>query len=152
MSAQCELLNRPAQPVLAMRTRAAVQDLPQTMGRVYGAIAQYLGQLGEHPAGPPYAAYYNMDMQDLDLEIGFPVARALPGQGEIQPGQIPAGPAVAYLHIGPYDQAHTAYAALTQWLQANGREATGVAYEMYLNDPTVTAPEALQTQVVMPLR
>jgi effector-binding domain-containing protein len=152
MSYQCELLNRPSQPVLAIRTRAAVQDLPQTMGQALGAIAQYLGQRGEQPAGPPYAAYYNMDMQNLDVEIGFPVGLALPGQGNIQPGQIPAGPAVACLHVGPYDQVHKAYDALMQWLRANGREATGVAYEVYLNDPTDTPPAALQTQVVMPLR
>jgi effector-binding domain-containing protein len=152
MSYHCELLNRPAQPTLATRTRSAVQNLPQIVGQAYGAIAQYLGQMGEQPAGAPYVAYYNMDMQDLDIEIGFPVARPLPGQGNIQPSQIPGGQAAACLHVGPYDQVGKAYEALTQWLQANGRAATGVAYEIYLNDPTSTPPEALQTQVVMPLR
>lgn len=152
MSHNCELLNRSAQPVLAVRTRASVQELPQVMGRTYGAIAQYLGQIGEHPAGPPYTAYFNMDMQALDIEVGFPVARALPGQAEIQPGEIPAGPAVTCLHVGRYDQVTQAYEAVDQWLKANGREATGVAYELYLNDPAQTAPEALQTQVLFPLK
>lgn len=151
MTNPCELINRPAQPTLAIRTHSAVQNLPQAMGQAFGAIAQYLGQRGEHPAGPPYAAYYNMDMQNLDVEIGFPVAHALPGQGDIQPSQIPGGEVVACLHVGPYNQVALAYDAIDQWLKASGRAATGVAYELYLNDPAQTAPEALQTQVLFPL-
>lgn len=152
MSKPCELINRSVQPALAIRTHTSVQNLPQVVGQAFGSIGQYLGRLGEHPAGPPYAAYHNMDMQNLDVELGFPVARALPGQGEIQPSELPGGPAVAYLHVGPYDQVGQAYEALTHWLQANSREATGVAYEVYFNSPAETAPEALQTQIFFPLR
>lgn len=152
MSQPCQVIDRPAQPALAIRTRTSIQKLPQLVGQVFGSIGGYLGRLGEKPAGPPYAAYHNMDMQNLDVEIGFPVARALAGSGEIQPSQLPGGPAVAYLHIGPYDKISQAYEALTQWLQANGRQGTGVAYEVYFNSPAETAPEALQTQVFFPLR
>ncbi len=70
----CEVKERAAQPALAVRTRTAVQGLPQVMGDALGAVMAYLGELGEHPAGPPYTAYYNMDMQDLDVEIGCPRA------------------------------------------------------------------------------
>jgi len=84
MSYNCELKEQPPQPALSVRTRAAVQDLPQLFGKVYGAIMQYLGELGEQPAGMPFAAYYNMDMQNLDVEIGFPVARKFAGKGEVQ--------------------------------------------------------------------
>jgi effector-binding domain-containing protein len=152
MNYTCELLERPAQPVLSIRTRAAVQDLPRVLGQSYGAIAQYLGQLQLSPAGAPFVAYYNQNMQDLELEIGFPVAGQIAGQGEIQPGQIPGGKLLACLHIGPYDQCAGAYEALRQWLAENQREATGVAYEVYLNDPLTTAPEALQTQIIFPLK
>ncbi len=52
----CEVKERAAQPVLAVRTRTAVQGLPQVMGDALGAVMAYLGELGEHPAGPPYTA------------------------------------------------------------------------------------------------
>ena len=77
MSYHCEVKEQPVQKTLSIRTRAAVQDLPQVFGEGYGAIAQYLGELGEQPIGPPFAAYYNMDMDNLDVEFGFPVARPL---------------------------------------------------------------------------
>jgi len=40
------------------------------MARVHPAIAQYLGEQGQQPAGAPFEDYYNMDMQYLDVEIG----------------------------------------------------------------------------------
>jgi effector-binding domain-containing protein len=121
-------------------------------GQTYGAIARYLAELGEQPAGAPFAAYYNMDMQDLDVEIGFPVTRPLRGKGEIHPGEIPGGLMASVMHIGPYPDCGLAYEALTQFVKDQGHTATGVAYEMYLNDPSVTPPQELMTQVVFPLQ
>lgn len=152
MDYRCELLDRPAQPTLVIRTRAAVQNLPQVIGPAYGAVFQYAGRLGVQPSGAPFVAYHNMDMQDLDMEIGFPFAQKLPGEGQVLAGEIPGGKAAACLHVGPYDQLGAAYEALHQWMQANGHVPAGVAYEFYLNDPQGTPPAELQTQLVFPLQ
>jgi effector-binding domain-containing protein len=152
MSYTCELIDRPAQPTLSIRTHSSVQNLPATLGPAWGAIAQHLGQLGQSPAGAPFVAYYTMDMENLDIEIGFPVAKKLTGQGNIQASEIPAGKAGTCLYTGPYDKMVPAYEALTQWMKAKGYEPTGVAYEVYLNDPQQVPPEALQTQIVFPLK
>jgi effector-binding domain-containing protein len=151
MPYQCELKEQSAQKTLSIRTRTAVQDLPQVFGEGYGQIAQYLGQLGEQPIGPPFAAYYNMDMADLDVELGFPVARALPGQGEIKAGEIPGGRVATCLYTGPYSDIEAAYNTLMKWMEANGYQATGVSYELYLNDPDETPAAELQTQIIFPL-
>ena len=148
----CELIERSAQPVLSIRTRTSVQNLPTLFGKVYGTIGQYLGELQQQPAGAPFTAYYNMDMQDLDVEIGFPVASPLPGTGEVLAGEIPAGRYAACLHIGPYDAVGTAYDALQAWLKEHACEATGVSYEFYLNDPQQVPPQELQTQVLFPVK
>lgn len=151
MEYQCELLDRSPQPTLVIRTRTPVAGLPQVVGQAYGAIMAYAGQLGAHPAGAPFVAYYNMDMDDLDMAIGFPFAQALTGAGNIQAGEIPGGRAAACLHVGPYDQVGAAYEALQAWMTANGHVPTGIAYEFYLNDPQTTLPAELRTQVVFPL-
>ena len=91
MSYNCELTQKTSQPTLSIRSRAAVQNMPELMGRSFGAVIQYLGELGEAPAGMPFAAFYNLDMDDLDVEIGWPVGQALPGRGEIQASEIPGG-------------------------------------------------------------
>jgi len=102
MQYKIELQEQPAQPVLSVRARAAVGDLPQVLGNAYGAIMLYLGELGIHPSGAPFVAYYNMDMQNLDIEIGFPVSDILPEKNDIKTGEIPAGKQVSCIHKGPY--------------------------------------------------
>ena len=152
MSYKCEVKEQTTQPTLVIRTRVSVQDLPQTLGEAYGAIAQYLGELGEQPAGPPFVAYHNMDMQNLDVEIGIPVSRKLADRDDIQAGEIPGGKAATCLYVGPYAEIELAYTALSEWMKDNGYKATGVAYEMYLNDPEETPPQELQTQIAFPLK
>ncbi|KJS11511.1 MAG: transcriptional regulator [Desulfotomaculum sp. BICA1-6] len=151
MEYNIELLEQPAQSVLSIRTRAAVGDLPQVLGNAFGAIMLYLGEIGEHPLGAPFVAYYNMDMQNLDIEIGFPVPGMLPGKNEIKPSEIPAGKQVSCIHKGPYNQLEPAYNAVLQWIGENGYTATGTAYEFYLNDPGKTPESELLTKIVFPL-
>jgi len=152
MSYQCNVKEQSCQPTLAIRTRTSVEDLSQVLGQAYGSVAQYVGEQGGQFAGPPYVAYYNDDMEDLDIEIGFPVARELPGRGEIQAGEIPGGRAAICIHVGPYGKIDRAYEALSQWMEESDLKPTGVAYEFYLNDPEETPPEQLMTQIVFPLK
>jgi effector-binding domain-containing protein len=152
MDCKCEIKELPAQPVLSIRARCAVQKLPQLLGASFGAIAQHLGSLGENPAGAPFVAYYNMDMQNLDIEIGFPVSHSLTGEGNIQPNQIFGGKIATCLYVGPYSDVGPAYEALTQFVKDKGFEASGVAYEFYLNDPQTVQPSALQTRIYFTLK
>ena len=152
MSYKCELVDKKTQPVLTVRTRTAMQELPQFFAKAYGAIAQYLGELGEQPAGAPFAAYYNMDMQDLDVEAGFPVRSSLPAKGEIHAGEIAGGKYATRMHQGPYDKVEPAYTALAEFLKQKRLEATGVAYEIYLNDPASTPAQELMTQIMFPIK
>ena len=151
MTYKCELVDQSAQPTLSIRTTTSVKELPQELGRAYGAIGQYMAQLGEQPAGAPYAAYFTFDMENMDIEIGFPVGGSLPGEGEIQSGEIPAGKIARCLYTGPYNKIEPAYNALTAYVEEQGHETTGVAYEFYLNDPGEVAPEELLTQIVFRL-
>ena len=152
MSFKIELSEQPAQPVLSIRTRTAVGNLPQVLGKAYGDIIQYLNELGEQPLGPAFTAYYNMDMEDLDIEIGFPVARPLAGKGEIAASQIPAGKQVSCFHKGPYNKVEPVYNAMMQWINENGYTPTGVAYEFYYNSPDEVPESELLTKVMFPLQ
>lgn len=151
MDYQCEIVERPTQTTLSVRGRIPVQGLPQFFAQAYAAIVQYLGELDQQPAGPPYAAYYNAEMQDLDVEAGFPVSGPLPGRGDIRGGQLPGGQAASCVHVGPYDQIGPAYDALARYVQAQERTTRGVVYEIYLSDPAQTPLHQLRTQIVLPL-
>ena len=152
MSYNCELVEQSPQPTLSIRTTTSIKNLPQELGKAYQAIGQYLGQLGEQPTGAPYAAYFNFDMNNIDVEIGFPISKSLPDKEGIKATALPGGKIARCLYTGPYKEIEPAYNALTAWVKENGYEATGVAYEFYLNDPGEVSPSELMTQVVFPLK
>ncbi len=147
----CELQEQAARHALSIRFRSAVQDLPAHFERVYGSIMQYLGALGEEHTGAAFAAYYNMDMQSLDVEAGFPVARPLPGKGDIRATEIPAGMFAVCHYTGPYDQVGPAYEQLMQFIKEKGYTVSGAAYEWYLNGPCDVSPQDLKTDIVLPV-
>lgn len=152
MSLNCEIVEQQVQPTLTIRTRTPVQEMPQVLGNGYGAIAQYLGELGMDPVGHPFVIYYNLDMQDLDIELGFPVPQPLPGKGEIHAARMEAGKIATGLYIGPYGDCGPAYEELAQFVKDQGYEPTGVAIEYYLNDPSQTPYEEPQMRIVYPLK
>jgi effector-binding domain-containing protein len=152
MSYQCTILEHPEQATLAIRTRTAAQDLPQAIGEAYGRICAYLQAAGVQSAGAPYVGYFNCDMQDLDVEMGIPVAESLPGQGEIISSSLPAGAYASCVHTGAYQAIEPAYAILMQWMQEQGLEGTGIAYEIYWDDPAETPEAELRTLVLLQLR
>lgn len=153
MSCKFELTEQPEQPVLSIRTRTAVANLPQELGKAYGAIIGYLHEIGEEPLGAAaFAAYYNMDMEDLDVEMGFQVAKPLAGRGEIKASVIPAGQQVSCLYKGPYNEMEPVYNAMSQWMKDNGHTPTGVFYEFYYNSPLEVPEKELLTKIVFPLK
>lgn len=152
MEFDCKIEEQSSQPTLSIRSHVPVTQLPQTIGKSYEAILEYLTRVNEYPVGPPFVAYYNMDIENLEIEAGFPVEKALTGDENVQPGVIPAGKLASCMYTGPYDEMRPAYDALSRYIIDSGYEATGVAYEFYLNDPINTAPEQLLTMIVFPLK
>ena len=135
MSFKCEIKEMPAQPALAIRTRTNMQNLPQTIGESFGKVINYLGQMGEQPACAPYVGYYNMDMNDLDVEMGFPVAKELPGKGEITASQLPGGKMGTCLYTGPYTEMPVAYDALKKLLDEKRSRADRHSLRGLLQQP-----------------
>lgn len=146
-----ELTDQEAQPVLFIRTRTSMAQLPQVIGSAYGKIMQYLNEIGAAPADAPYTAYYNMDMDDLDVEMGFPIDRQLPGREEIDFRVIEAGKYLSCLYTGPYSGMEEPYNKMAKWIEDNNCQATGISYEYYYNDPGSVPESELITKIVMPV-
>ena len=152
MEYSLKLLELNDQPILAMRSINPVEKLPQFFGVAYGAVMAYLNEIGETPTGMPFGIYYNLDMNALDVEAGFPVGRALPDKGEIIASIIPAGMYISTLHVGSYDSVQPAYDALTDWSKRNGYEPSRIAYEYYLNDPSENPNIVPETEIRLPVK
>lgn len=152
MNFPCQIQQQGDQPVLSIRTRTPFSALPQTLGTVYGRVMQVMGEIGIGPAGAPFVAYYNQDMQDLDVEIGFPVAGQVAGKEDVQFNRIPGGKMATCLYTGPYAQIEAAYNQFMPWVEEQGLQLTPHMYEFYLNDPASTPEAELQTLIVWPVK
>jgi effector-binding domain-containing protein len=152
MDQKFEIIETAAQPVLSVRKTTSVAQLPQELGAAYHSIITYLGELGQQPADAAFACYYNMDMENLDVEMGFPVAATVPEQGQIKASEIPAGKKATALYAGPYQEMGPTYEALTQWIKDNGHQPTGVVYELYYNSPMEVPESELLTKIVFLLK
>lgn len=140
------------QPVLSARIVTPVGGLPEAAGRIYGAIVSYLGELGATIVGPAFMAYYNMDMERLDVEIGFPVVHPVKGRGELKAGSIPGGRRAVGYYKGPYTGMADVYAGLEKWMREKDLTPVGVAYEYYFNSPEEVSESELLTRVEFPVR
>jgi effector-binding domain-containing protein len=143
------------QPALSIRKTTSVDKLPQEIGQAYRAIMQYMGEIGEQPVGMPFAAYYNMDMQNLDTEIGFPVAKQIDGKNDVKASELVAGKYATCTYKGPYKEIGPAYEAIQKWIDDNGLKAAYAAsrpcYEFYLNSPMEVPESELLTKIVIPV-
>lgn len=145
------LIEQAEQQVLSVRTTINMNDLADVTGHVYGQIMAYLSQTGEYVADAPFVCYYNTDLNNLDVEIGFPVSRPLQGSGEITARTIPVQRAITGLHLGSYRDSDPLYFEMMKWIKDNGYEAQGAVYNYYLND--LNRPESeLLTKIVIPVK
>lgn len=151
MKYACRLVDRPRQATLVIRTHASVDRLPHVLGPAWGAIMAHAATLDVRPSGPPFVVYHDMDMTNLDVEIGFPFERPLDGAGEVHAGEIPPGPAVETVHVGPFDRMAAAYEAVQAWMAEHGHAPAGPPSEHYLDDPQEVPAAELRTRIVWPV-
>jgi len=143
-----EMIETQEQPTLVLKTVTPVSELPKILGKAFMDIVTHIMELGEQPVGPAFVGYFNMDMEHLQLEIGFPVSKPLPGKGDILPGSIPAGKQVTCMYKGPYMEMPPAYAEIKQWIEEKGYTPIGTVYEHYYNSPDEVPESELLTKIV----
>lgn len=146
-----ELTEEKAQPVLSIRATTNLKALPQVIGESYMKIMAYLQELGEQMVFAPFTAYHNLDMQNLDVEMGFPVAKLLPEKDTIKAREIPAGKVVSAMYKGSYSGMEQPYNEMAAWIKENGYTPAGISYEYYFNSPQDVPETELLTKIVMPI-
>jgi effector-binding domain-containing protein len=147
MSFKYEVTTQKAQPAASIRTRTSVSKLPEVIKESYESIAKHLQQTGAVCSGAPFAIYYNMDINDLDVEMGFPVSSSIKEKGTIKNSAIPLGKVVCFSHVGPYSELEKTYGHAMNWMKENNFVGNGMVCEIYPNDPAVTPPDELITEI-----
>ena len=148
---------------LTIRTTTPASKLPEIIGTSYSKIMEYMSRLNVEPMEEPFVAYYNMDMENLDVEIGFVVLSMPEGHQDgdddnndnedgIKFNIIPPGREISCMYKGPYAESAEAYDKLLEFAEQMGVEVTGTAYEYYYNSPAEVPESELLTKIVFPLK
>jgi effector-binding domain-containing protein len=137
---------KPELPYMSIRTDAAPSELPTVIPQLHGEVMQWLKQQGASPSGAPFIRYNCIDMSaKLDIELGWPVAAPMQGNGRVISGTLPSGNYATLLYTGDYSGLMDANRVLVEWAQKNGvnwdrwdspkGDAFRSRYELYITDP-----------------
>jgi len=146
MMTEPKIEDRKAQPYVGIRTQVPMEQLPVVIPQFIGEVAGWLGKQSVSPAGAPFIRYHVINMPGrLDVEVGWPVARPMSGDGRVSAGVLPAGRYAALIYTGDYPGVQDANRVLIEWAQAKGivwdrwddpnGDAFRSRYESYFTNP-----------------
>jgi effector-binding domain-containing protein len=141
-----------ARPTACIRTKTTRDKLGEVMGPMYGDIMAAVQPTGAAPTGMPFARYYEMQGNDVDLECGIPLSAVIEPSGRVAASALPGGRVATVTHVGPYDQLGDAWEAIMGWVQSEGLTPSGAPWEVYVDDPTKVEASELRTQIYVPVQ
>ncbi len=128
--------------------------------QIQQAIPNLMSEMGSQntvPTGPLMGIYYNspeqVDSQDLEWEVGFPVSPRQAVRPPLVLKEWSFTRVAACVHQGPYTEAPKTIAKITDWMEANGYAPAGPILERYLDmNPSEMRPEDLRTEIWIPCK
>ncbi|MCE1254144.1 MAG: GyrI-like domain-containing protein [Anaerolineae bacterium] len=146
-----QMYEQPEQAVLSIRKIIQFNDFPEEAKLAFKKINDYVGKKNILFAGCPFVCYHNSDLNHLDVEIGFPVNREIPGEDCLKSGKLFNEKVVSGIFLGPYEESDPLMMEIFTWINNNGFEAKGRIYHHYLNDEDQPR-DFLLTQICIPIK
>ena len=128
-------------------------EMPEVVPKAIAEVHGYLQELGLGFHGPPICVcpFPNED-GTLDAQIGWPVAKDVPGRGRIELKTLRATRALVMKHLGPFTALGNSYRLMNEVMEENGLTPTDAPREIYVTDPEeVSDPNEYETVIVWPI-
>jgi AraC family transcriptional regulator len=144
----------PPQRVAFIRHIGPYREVGATIGRLYAWAV---------PRGyrPPQTRFLGLAHDDPQItppekrryDACVVVDDSFTGEGEVGVQEIAGGDYAVTIHQGPYTRVSETLARLCgEWAPQSGRELRSApTFAIFLNDPSVTPPQELRTELYMPL-
>jgi len=156
-----KLEDRNVQHYVGIRTQTTLQEMGTGLiPRLHKEVFVWLEKQGVAP-GAPFLRFHVINMEaKLDIEMGWPLANALEGDGRITAGVLPAGRYATLVYTG-LKNGIKANKALLDWgaqkglvwdrWEAENGDAFGARFESYLTDPA-DEPDPAKWEIEVAIR
>ena len=142
MISEPQIDERPERPYMGIRTIAPFRTMFAEVNKLLKELRKWVNAQGIAEEGPFFLRLHVIDMDGpMDIEVGFMVPEALPGDERVKPGILPGGRYASLIYT---NSGLAANKALLNWGKENGLtwdrwpEPAGDAfrcrYEAYLTD------------------
>jgi AraC family transcriptional regulator len=149
-----DVVNQPSLRVASVRHIGPYSEIAEAFER----LGEAAGKAGLFGSGALMLGLYHDDPRVTpEGELRSDAAITLRDGAKVPPGLteqvVPGGRFARMTYNGPYDGLPDAWKELMgEWFPNSGESSgDGIAYELYRNDPTDTAPEDLVTEIYVPL-
>ena len=133
---------RAEQPYAGIRATTAPDGIPAVVDEGFPELFGWLAERGIAPAAAPFIRYHASG-DEIDLELGVPVAEPVEAAGRITPGALAAGRWATLLHVGSFGGLGASWDLLQGWLDAHGVDVdASTRVEQYLVDPSAEPDSA----------
>jgi effector-binding domain-containing protein len=150
---------RPEKLYMGIRTQTQFRGMFKVVDKLFKEMKTWAKQQKLELAGPPFLRFHVIDMEgEMDIEVGFPVAVALPDDGKITAGVIPAGRYASLIYSG---SGYSGNKALVEWARANNLawdrwddpkgDGFRARYEAYLTAPNMEPRKSKGAEVAIKL-
>lgn len=132
---QVEVRRLHPRPLLVKTVICTEEERSEAVWQAIREVEAYLEEYRVEPFGPPVAVYHSTAAGLLELEVGCPLEYVFPGRGRLHESELPSGQVAWTCHIGPLEELHHAYEAISLWALQHGYELSGPPWDSYLTDP-----------------
>ena len=153
MSYEVKTVEMPARPYAGIRRVVPQDQIADACAASFGATWNWCDENGIERDGMPINVYHHVDHAagQYDIQPSFFLTSAAQGSGDIDVSETTPGDVLTLTHTGPYDGLGDAWAAIFAHAEQNGLAPSGSPWEQYVDDPGAVAPEALRTQLYLPV-
>ncbi len=157
-----KISEREAQHYMGIRTQVTIKEMGEgVIPQLHREVLTWLKKQDVAPTGAPFLRFHVINMEaKMDIEMGWPVARALPGHNRIRAGVLSAGRYASLIYTGLMNGMEGNKALLDwgaekglvwdRWEAENG-DAFGARFESYLTDPA-DEPDPAKWEIEVAIR
>lgn len=169
MGSDVEIIEKELGDVAEIEENSYVWQMPSVMSRNFEMLAKHAGSTcGDGKVFSPYARYVGLNWQQelskgiianiADMFIkkwhfftGMQTSEKLEADETVRSYRIEKRRYLKALHYGPYHKVGSTYQRMFDWAKKHGVALDNESIEFYLNDPSETEKEKIETMVLIPL-